>query len=108
MSEPMRLAILTLLLLFASLSGVAAQQEGDPQKGAAYAKQNCANCHAIANEKASPVPTAPCFKRLASTSSMTAMALMVWLQTSHPTMPNIIIEPNAIRNVVAYILSLRN
>jgi hypothetical protein len=31
---------------------------------------------------------------------------MVWLQTSHPTMPNIILEPNDMSNVVAYILSL--
>ncbi len=104
----MRLAILALFLLFASLSGVAAQQEGDPHQGAAYAKRNCANCHAIANEKASPVPTAPRFKHVAKTSGMTAMALMVWLQTSHPTMPNIIVEPNDMRNVVAYILSLKD
>jgi hypothetical protein len=46
----MRLAILTLFLLFSSLSVVATQQEGNPQRRAAYAKQICANCHAIANE----------------------------------------------------------
>ena len=47
-------------------------------------------------------------KEIANTSGMTATALTVWLQTSHPTMPNIILEPNDVSNVVAYILSLKN
>jgi hypothetical protein len=39
---------------------------------------------------------------------MTATALTVWLTTSHPTMPNIVIEPNDMDNVVAFILSLKD
>ena len=39
---------------------------------------------------------------------MTATALRVWLQTSHPTMPNIMLAPNDMDNVVAYILSLKD
>jgi len=31
--------------------------------------------------------------------------LSVWLQTSHPTMPNIILEQDDMRNVIAYIRS---
>jgi cytochrome c2 len=53
-----RLAILT--LLFAA--PVAAQEAGEPEAGAAYAKQYCAKCHAIADEDASPEHTAPRFK----------------------------------------------
>ena len=45
---------------------------------------------------------------VANTSGVTATALRVWLQSSHPTMPNIILEPNDLSNVVAYILSLKN
>jgi len=101
-----RLATLSLILLFAT--PVAAQEVGDPQAGAAYAKQYCAKCHAIAAEDASPEHTAPRFKDVANTSGMTATALRVWLQTSHPTMPNIILEPNDMDNVVAYILSLKD
>jgi hypothetical protein len=37
---------------------------------------------------------------------MTEMALSVWLQSSHPTMPNIILNPDEMRNVVGYIRSL--
>jgi len=101
-----RLAILTLILLFAVPA--AAQENGDPRAGAAYAQQYCAKCHAIADEKASSEHTAPRFKDVANTSGMTATALTVWLQTSHPTMPNIIVAPNDMRNVIAYILSLKN
>jgi hypothetical protein len=38
---------------------------------------------------------------------MTAIALTVALQTSHATMPNIILSPDDRRDVIAYILSLR-
>jgi hypothetical protein len=65
----------------------------------------CAKCHATADEDASPKHTAPRFKDVANTFGMTATALRVWLQSSHPTMPNIILEPNDLSNVVAYILS---
>ena len=104
----MRWLALTLILLFAALSSVAAQEADDPQAGAAYyAKQYCAKCHAIAHEDASPEHTAPRFKDVASTSGMTATALAVWLTTSHPTMPNIVIDPHDMDNVVAFILSLK-
>jgi hypothetical protein len=39
---------------------------------------------------------------------MTDLALSVWLQTSHPTMPNIILEQDDMRNVIAYIRSLQS
>jgi len=39
---------------------------------------------------------------------MTETALTVWLRTSHPTMPNIIVEPADMDNVIAYILSLKD
>jgi mono/diheme cytochrome c family protein len=108
-SEQMRqLAALTLILLLVALSSVSAQEAGNPQAGAAYAKQYCAKCHAIADEGASREHTAPPFKVVANTSGMTAIALTVWLQTSHPTMPNIIVEPKDMSNVIAYILSLKD
>ncbi|MGE3528146.1 MAG: cytochrome c [Methyloceanibacter sp.] len=82
-------------------------QDADVAAGAAYARQVCAACHAVlANEQISPLPQAPTFQSVADTPGMTEMALTVWLQSSHPTMPNIVLEPNDLRNVVAYIRSL--
>jgi mono/diheme cytochrome c family protein len=73
------------MLTLASLAtlaaaGARAQEDvGDPEAGFAVASEICASCHAITRE-----------------------------QTSHPTMPNIILEPEDLRNVVAYILSLKD
>ena len=55
----------------------------------------------------SPEPTAPPFKDVANTPGMTGTALRVWLSTSHPTMPNIIVEPTDMDNVIAFIVSLK-
>jgi len=38
---------------------------------------------------------------------MTATALRVFLTTSPPNMPNLILTPDQIADVIAYILSLR-
>ena len=71
--------------------------------------QVCAACHAVlANEQHSPLPQAPTFQSVANTPGMTELALSVWLQSSHPTMPNIILEQDDLRNVVAYIRSLKS
>ena len=90
------------------VSGYAVKaQEADVEAGAAYAEQVCAACHAVlANEQISPLAEAPTFQSVADTPGMTEMALTVWLQTSHPTMPNIVLKPDDLRNVVAYIRSL--
>jgi mono/diheme cytochrome c family protein len=90
------------------VSGYAARaQDADIAAGQAYAEKICAACHAVlANENMSPLAEAPTFQSVADTPGMTEMALTVWMQSSHPTMPNIILKPDDLRNVVAYIRSL--
>jgi mono/diheme cytochrome c family protein len=101
-----RLTLAGTLLL--ALSSQAFAQEADIEAGAAYAEQVCAACHAVLpNETISPLPEAPPFQSVADTPGMTELALTVWLQSSHPTMPNIVLEQNDLRNVVAYIRSLK-
>jgi mono/diheme cytochrome c family protein len=87
---------------------VPVQQTGDPAAGAAYAEKICAQCHSIKGAEPSPEPTAPPFKVVANTPGMTATALTVWLSTSHPTMPNIVLEPQELDNVIAFILTLKD
>jgi len=104
MNTRLLLAAATLL----ALKSAALAQEADVEAGAAYAEQVCATCHAVrANEQISPLPQAPTFQSVADTPGMTELALTVWLQSSHPTMPNIILKPDDLRNVVAYIRSLK-
>ena len=93
-------------IALAAAAGASADELGNSQAGFVYAKQSCSKCHGISSED-SPLPQAPRFKVVAEQRGITATALTVWLQTSHPTMPNIIVAPQDMRNVVAYILSLK-
>jgi hypothetical protein len=52
-------------------------------------------------------PAAPTFETIAKTDGLTSTALIAMLQTSHRTMPNIVIKGSDINDIVAYILSLR-
>ncbi len=60
----------------------------------------------LAGATSSPVFEATPFQEVADTPGMTGLALSVWLQSSHPTMLNIILSQDEMRNVVAYIRSL--
>ena len=86
-----------------------AQEAGDAKRGLAYATANCAECHGVlAADQESPRRGLATFKKIAETPGMTGTAIAVWLQTSHPTMPNFVISPEDRADIVAYILSLRD
>ena len=84
----------------------ACQDPGDPQAGLNMAQHVCSKCHGISAEP-SPLPQAPRFREVADQKGMTGTALTVWMQTSHPTMPNIVLTKQETLDVVAYILSLK-
>lgn len=99
---------LVLAVAALGLSEGAAAQEADVAAGKAYAEEVCAQCHAVlAGEEVSPLLDATAFQEVADTPGMTELALSVWLQSSHPTMPNIVLEQDDMRNVIAYIRSLK-
>ena len=87
---------------------VEAQETGQTVKGLALAQKVCAECHAIDKRQVrSPNPAAPRFEAVANVPGMTAIALTAALQTSHRTMPNLMFDRDELRNIVAYILSLK-
>jgi cytochrome c len=51
---------------------------------------------------------APAFRDMANAPGMTATALRVFLTSSHPKMPNLVLNPQQTADVMAYILSLRD
>jgi mono/diheme cytochrome c family protein len=82
---------------------------GDAAQGLAYAQKTCSDCHNVLKTgAASPNKDAPPFKQIANTPGMSITALTVWSRTSHPTMPNLMIPPNDMDNLIAYIMSLRD
>jgi mono/diheme cytochrome c family protein len=85
-----------------------AQEIGSVQEGSRLAREVCAECHAIDSAAdGSTNPNAPTFKVIANTPGMTSTALTVALQTTHLTMPNFVIKGDALQNIIAYILSLK-
>jgi cytochrome c len=88
------------LLLPAISASALAQQLGDPAAGKRLAAANCATCHGAHD-------AAPAFTKIAAMRSTTQTSLGVFLQTSHGSMPNLILSSADRNDLIAYILSLR-
>jgi mono/diheme cytochrome c family protein len=100
---------LTTIAFLVVIAGASSGQEiGDAEHGGTVASDVCAQCHAVlAGDKGSSNPKAPPFETVANMPGMTAIALTAWLQSSHPTMPNIKLSDTDTKDVIQYILSLK-
>jgi len=86
-------------------------QDGDIAAGHSFAREACSACHVVDTEHRRPprrIFIGPGFRSIANRPGMTATALRVFLTTSHPKMPNPVIMPEQMADVIAYILSLRS
>jgi mono/diheme cytochrome c family protein len=105
MKHAVHISLLAGLLL---VTPAALAQAGNPDRGRVEAERLCKECHQVED---APQPwvamPGPAFSAVARTKGMTAMALSVWFQTSHPTMPNINLKPDVRADIIAYILSLK-
>lgn len=107
---PLALAALTVACVSnLPASGQAfADENGDPARGLAYVQDHCATCHGVRAEDAvSPIANAPRFQDVANTPGFTHIALNAWLHTSHPNMPDIIVDTARIDDIYAYLRTLR-
>jgi len=100
---------MTLAAVLTTTALSAQAQEGDAAAGHAFARESCDACHMVEAEQRAPrrIVIGPAFRDIANTSGITATALRVFLTTSHPKMPNLILKPEEMADVIAYILSLR-
>ena len=106
-----RLRLFKFALIFSCLGSASladAQEPGNAGRGLAYAQQQCSGCHAVQEGQLSPRPPIATFKQIANTPGMNRMALVVWFQSPHPNMPNLILAPGDRDDVIAYIVSLRD
>ena len=86
-----------------------AQQTDQSNAGHVLANQICTQCHSVEKQPGpSPAVAAPRFEDVANSPGMTAAALKAFFQTSHRTMPNVILTPDQMDELIAYILSLKN
>src|SRR5262245_25759932 len=99
--------VLALLSITIAAAPVFAQGSGSVAAGQTSAQRLCAECHAVRPGQPSPTTGAPPFERIANVSGMTAAALRVALQTPHRTMPNVMLQPDELDDIVAYVMSLQ-
>lgn len=101
--------VVSAAILIAGAGSAVGDQFGDPVRGRIFAKETCAPCHGVlAEDPISPAPDATDFITMANTPGMTRTALTVFLGTPHPTMPNLVLEPQDKDDVISYILSLKD
>ena len=106
--KPVTFRLVLGLTIGAFATAAVAEERGNAKEGLVFAQSVCAECHAVrGGERASPKAQAPSFTIVANTPGMNAMALEVWFQTPHPTMPNLKFSNEDSDNIIAYILSLR-
>jgi len=85
-----------------------AQEVGNAQQGLRVAREVCADCHLVDKGAGrSTDANAPTFEAIATTPGLTSAALAAALQTSHRTMPNVVIKGDDANDIIAYILSLK-
>jgi mono/diheme cytochrome c family protein len=101
-------ALALTVALACAAGSVRAQDAGNPLKGESFAREVCAECHAVQRgQRRSPNAQAPAFEEIATTPGMTSIALTAALRTSHRLMPNIVLSDDELKNVVAYLLSMK-
>ena len=108
MSKLIDTALMVYFIIATTAGTAQAQESGNIRQGLTLAREACAPCHLVVKEEGrSTNPDAPTFETIARTSGLTSAALTLMLQTSHNNMPNIVLKGDDLKNIVAYILSLK-
>lgn len=95
------------VILFLFVLGVEPALAQDVAGGKQVAQTLCRGCHDIGNRPAPSLGLAPSFVKIANTKGMTQTSVQVFLSTSHEVMPNYSLSPKQMRDVAAYIMTLR-
>jgi len=78
-------------------------------RGLAFARENCASCHAVTAPGVSPHPEAPPFEAIVAAPGLTANTLSTFLRDNHnfPGAMNFAIDSDEIDALTRYMLTLR-
>lgn len=100
----------SMALAVLATSAAAKAEASDPARGKELAEGRCAACHHVASgTRSSPKPEAPNFLTIANRADQSADKL-IWTLVfpPHPEMPDVPFSNNELRDISAYILSLRD
>jgi mono/diheme cytochrome c family protein len=102
------IAIAALCAAIVSASCFAQPSYGNPQRGRELAARLCVTCHVIDRTTSGPVRAdVPSFPAIAGRPASTAEYLTGKIIVPHPAMPGVALTADEIRDIVAYIVTLR-
>ena len=95
-------------LLILSSSASVSEELSPTQKGAELAQKMCARCHSVEITGVSPFPEAPPFREFAGKWPLESLeeALAEGIVVGHPAMPEFMLEPKDIQNLLSYLATL--
>jgi mono/diheme cytochrome c family protein len=90
------------------VSAAAQSVPGDVERGRELAERVCSNCHKVKADPAAAVSTdVLSFPSIANRPGVNAESLAGRIIVPHPAMPNVQLTVRELREVIAYILSLK-
>jgi mono/diheme cytochrome c family protein len=100
-------AILVSALMVAWAGGAEALSPA-AQRGYVFVQTNCSQCHAVGRFGNSPLAIAPPFRTLHERYPVESLAeaLAEGIIVGHPTMPQFVLDPAQIDDVISYLQSL--
>ena len=103
LQSALRHGLIGLLLITPALAAPTAEQ-----RGKAFARANCARCHAIDRVSASPLKIAPPLRTLHQRYPIEALgeALAEGIYTGHADMPAFELNPDQIHDLLSYLKTL--
>ncbi len=101
------IALAALLIIRVHGARGASQDDTSVAEGRQLAQAWCTACHAVDSKAAGTASTAPDFAAIASLPSTTELSLKVFFRSNHRNMPNLMLKPAEVDNLVNYILSLK-
>jgi len=86
----------------------AAALDGSATQEHAFARENCARCHAVGSLGASPMREAPPFRMVARRFPIDDLAdvLVEGVERRHPAMPDFRLDPGDAADLTAYLKAL--
>ena len=102
------LSIAAVCLTLGAVSAQAQSVPGDVERGRELAERVCSNCHKVKADPAAPVSIdVLSFPSIANRPGVSAESLAGRIIVPHPAMPNVQLTVRELREVIAYILSLK-
>lgn len=93
----------------ATAQSLGIQRDSPQWRGLKFARNRCADCHAVEPGQHSPNPAAPPFEAVANTPGLTRASLNEWLKKPHnfPDAMYFEIPAEHIDDLTAYMITLR-